>query len=132
MRVLVFIAWLMSVSTATAQQLGAYYAEIGNEDRFNSSGAPLRNLGAILQQDRANFHRFGIRHGGDDSDPFFGNPQIRAAIPKLYARGRRDELIEKIILEGNPLGIVVFVCGIGGAISHLSVDFADGDGYRGC
>lgn len=114
------------------QELGAYFAEIGPEDMVNSSGEPLRDFGAILQQDRANVHRFGVRHGGDEVDPFFVGRDARATIPGLYAGGPRDELIERIVLEGSPLGVRVFVCGHDGRPSHLVVDFADGDFYRRC
>lgn len=114
------------------QQIGAYYAQIGREDMFNSSGVRLGDLGAILQQDRANYHRFGIRHAGDDSDRVFADPATRAQIPALYARGPREPLIERIVLQGNTLGILVVVCGRGGRPDYLVINFADGDSYRGC
>lgn len=117
---------------AAQQQLGAYYAQIGREDMFNSSGVRLGDLGAILQQDRANYHRFGIRHAGDDSDPFFADRAARSQIPQLYARGPREALIERIVMQGNTLGILVVVCGRGGRPDYLVINFADGDGYKGC
>ena len=33
---------------------------------------------AILQQDRANFHRFSKRDPDDETDPFFNTPERRA------------------------------------------------------
>lgn len=122
----------MAAPTTAQEQITAYFAEIGREDMRNSSGAPLGDFGAILQQDRANWHRFGIRHDGDHGDPLFGNLEMRAQIPALYARGPRDTLIERIVLRGDPLGIMVVVCGRGGRPDYLVLSFADGDGHRGC
>ena len=65
----------------------SYTAEITPQDRVNSRGSALRDVGAILAQDRANFHRFGIRHPGDSPDSTFDNRQARANMPQLVARG---------------------------------------------
>jgi hypothetical protein len=47
------------VPVARAQSLiGECYDLIGPADFYDSSGVPLDDFGAILQQDRANFHRF--------------------------------------------------------------------------
>ena len=118
---------------AHAQQIGAYHAEIGPEDRRNSRGVALGDPGAILQQDRANVHRFGIRHGGDDVDGFFGDRGLRSRIPQLLAAGPRDPLIERLLVsEDWNVGIVVFLCERSGRLAYLALDHADGDGHRGC
>jgi hypothetical protein len=127
-----FAAVVLAGPVAAQHQLGAYYAEIGREDMFNSSGVRLGDLGAILQQDRANYHRFGIRHFGDDPDPFFADRAARSQIPALYAKGPGEDLIERIVLQGNTLGILVVVCGRGARPDYLVINFADGDSYRGC
>lgn len=122
-----------AASMAAAQtQLAAYYAEIGPEDMRNSRGVRLRDTGAILQQDRANFHRFGIRHSGDESDPFFGNRGMRAQIPTLYVRGPRDGYTDSMASWDFAFGLLVVVCGSGGTPQYLVVNPADGDGYNGC
>lgn len=124
---------IFSGGAAAAQAIvDAYYAELSRQDMFNSSGMRLGDLGAILQQDRANVHRFGRRDAGDEMDPYFDNRDLRAQIPGLYARGDTDPLIERIVLGGSPLSVLVLLCGQRSVPQYLVVDFADGDGNRGC
>lgn len=59
-----------------------YNAEISRQDIRNSSGTRLTSLGTILQQDRANVHRFGRADNGDGHDDFFGSAENRALIPR--------------------------------------------------
>lgn len=119
--------------TAQAQQIiDSYYAVIGPQDRYNSSGALLGSMGAILQQDRANLHRFGRGDIDDDYDRYFSDAGVRSQIPALYAAGRQDQIIEQTVLRGPGLRIVVFLCGNNGVISYLTVDYANGDGHRAC
>jgi hypothetical protein len=112
---------------AAAQQIGVYYATISDTDRRNSRGAALSDPGAILQQDRANYHRFGRADIDDEGDPFFGDPDLRARIPALYAAGSNDAVIDNAIrLQGSSY-LLIFVCGRGGRPTHLNVYFSDGD-----
>ena len=119
-----------------AQNLVAsYYTEIGYEDFFNSRGAPLTDVGAVIQQDRANFHRFGIRHAGDEGDPYFGNKSWRAAIPDLVRAGRVDTYLRNLLgrgWQGYSSNWLIQLCGSGGQITHIIIDPADGDGYSDC
>ncbi|GGL76571.1 hypothetical protein [Wenxinia marina] len=94
-------------------QLAYYVAWIGPEDMRNSSGVRLTSLGAVLQQDRANVHRFNIRHPQDEYDPVFGNQSVRAMIPQLYQNGGRAPGLEAAVASGQPFGVSVFVCGYG-------------------
>ncbi|SMY08192.1 hypothetical protein [Flavimaricola marinus] len=135
MRILALAAAIAIAVPATSQAqsvIEAYYAEISQRDMFNSSGTRLTDLGAILQQDRANVHRFGKRDPSDEIDPFFGDRSLRAQIPQLYARGDTDPLIARIITGGSPLQVLVLLCGGRAQPEYLVVDFADGDGNRGC
>jgi len=115
--------------------LGSYYAAFGPQDYWNSSGKPLTDFVAVLQQDRANFHRFNNRDRYDDDDPFFSNREMRAAIPALFAAGGNDGWAGPVsppawdILDAD---VIVFICGAGGRVTHLIVDNANGDGYSGC
>ena len=55
-----------------AQQLvESYQALLSERDHFNSDGQRLTTAAAIIRQDRANFHRFGLRDAGDENDDFF-------------------------------------------------------------
>ena len=65
-----------SVCTAYAQQAGDYLLEdyiayIGPNDLFNSAGTRLTTPWAVIRQDRANVHRFGVVDHLDQSDSFF-------------------------------------------------------------
>ncbi|SFH48821.1 hypothetical protein SAMN04488020_11720 [Palleronia marisminoris] len=120
---------------ASAQVMDSYYATIAEADRHNSSGARLSSPGAVLQQDRANFHRFGTRQAGDQSDMFFANRELRAQIPALYARGQRDDWTDGVLSGAFGPGeayLLVFVCGPRSQPTHINVEPADGDSERGC
>lgn len=134
MRLSISAALLVLSGTAVSAQsvIESYFAEISQRDMFNSSGVRLTDLGAILQQDRANYHRFGLRDSGDQGDPFFSNLDLRAQIPQLYDRGNTDPLIARIIAEGNSLSVLVLICGGRAQPEYIVVDFADGDGHRDC
>jgi hypothetical protein len=87
---------------ARAQALiGEYYALIGPADFYNSSGARLGDFGAILQQDRANYHRFGRRDDLDGWDPIFGDPAQRARIPQIWQIAPGSEYIPRGALSGQ-------------------------------
>ena len=76
---------------AQAQQLiGSYVALLSERDHFNSNGVRLASAAAIIRQDRANFHRFGIRDPEDQDDPFFGDEGNRAALEQMLERGHAD------------------------------------------
>jgi hypothetical protein len=123
------------IQGSEAQVMDSYYATISEADRRNSSGARLSDPGAVLQQDRANFHRFGIRQPGDQGDMFFASRDLRARIPGLYARGRRDDWTDSALTGAFGPGdvyLVVFVCGPRSQPTHINVEPADGDGQFGC
>ena len=120
---------------ASAQVMDSYYATITEADRHNSSGARLSSPGAVLQQERANFHSFGIRQAGDEGDMFFADRELRAQIPDLYARGQRDDWTDGVLSGAFGPGevyLLVFVCGPGRQPTHINVEPADGDFRRGC
>lgn len=67
---------------------------------MNSSGAPLKNFCAIVQQDRANYHRFGIRNDGDQGDPIFANKAARARILDTCVVMSGSEYVPQFVLDG--------------------------------
>ncbi len=131
---IVAIAAAMSgaAPAVAGESLAVYFAELSARDMVSSGGARLGSFGAVLQQDRANFHRFGLRDAADEDDPFFADSAMRARIPELYARGTPFPPMEKVVLDGLPLEVIVFVCGTAGVPDYIAVDYADGDGHRGC
>jgi hypothetical protein len=62
--------------------LGAYNTTISGRDLFASDGVRLGGVGAILQQDRANYHRYNRRDRGDGYDDMFLSAESRALIPR--------------------------------------------------
>jgi hypothetical protein len=62
--------------------LGAYNTTISQRDLFASDGLRLSGVGAILQQDRANYHRFRLRDRGDGYESMFLSAESRGVIPR--------------------------------------------------
>ncbi len=117
------------------ERVAAYYTEFGYEDFFNSRGTALLDVGAVVQQDRANFHRFGIRHNNDESDPYFADRATRATIPDLVRAGPVDAYLQGVLgqgWQGWSFNALVQVCGNGTWLTRIIIDPADGDGYSSC
>ncbi len=109
---------------AAAQQLiGAYTAFIGTDDLYNSSGARLTQPWQVLRQDRANYHRFGIRHAGDEWDPFFGSIDNRAAMERMIMNGSMDPIARQNLLQGGAT-VFVRIYGAGGVGRYVDVTVA--------
>ena len=109
--------------TAQAQQvLAEYFTILSGPDFTNSSGARLGSFGAVLQQDRANFHRFRIRDPQDQSDPYFSNKALRAGISEMYRRGPgAQQYIVDAVLSGRSKYVLVRIIGSGEVPSYLEV-----------
>jgi hypothetical protein len=89
---------------AQAQQLiGSYVALLSEADHFNSSRQRLTSAAAIIRQDRANFHRFGIKDPEDEDDAFFADEGNRAALEQMLERGRADPGVISRIVNGTVL-----------------------------
>nr|WP_325251545.1 hypothetical protein [Amylibacter sp.] len=113
-------------------ELAYYLAYIGPEDMRSSRGTPVTTLGGVLQQDRANFHRFGIRHAQDESDPIFANRDWRARIPDMVnAGGNTRGSLNRMAQRGQPFMVNVFVCGYGATPSVIYLAGA-GEDHSGC
>src|SRR3954453_6561048 len=97
---------LASASSGKAQQqqpMESYVAFLSERDHFNSSGERLRSAAAIIRQDRANFHRFGIRDPADQSDIFFADVNNRADLEALIERGTSEPGAINRIVNGTPI-----------------------------
>ncbi|NDR56424.1 hypothetical protein [Aliiruegeria sabulilitoris] len=113
---------LAFAAPAAAQQLlGGYYAMIGYEDMRNSKGAPLRDFCAIIQQDRANVHKFGIVHEYDEYDAWFTTLANRKKISADCRVGAGSEYIPSAILRGERRYVRVQVYGWGGTPQFVIV-----------
>ena len=107
-RMLVFAIALgaaaLAVTPGRAQELiESYVAFLSEQDHFNSNGQRLTSAAAIIRQDRANFHRFGIRDAEDQDDPFFGDEANRAALEQMLERGHADPGVVVRIVNGVAL-----------------------------
>ena len=86
--------------------LERFTARLGERDHFNSRGVRLRSVAAIIRQDRANFHRFGVRDPEDEPDSFFASKRNRAALEDMIAHGTMEPAAARAILDGTPLILV--------------------------
>jgi hypothetical protein len=71
-----------AASACQTRFVGAYNAVISRQDAFASDGLRLNNVAAILQQDRANVHRYNRGDRGDVVDTMFRSAESRALIPR--------------------------------------------------
>jgi len=118
---LTVVALAMAPVAASAQNLiGSYVAYIGWEDLHNSNGQRLGDYWQIIRQDRANFHRFGIRHQGDEWDPFFANANNRATLERLVRNSGIDSHSRRMIVQGN-VPVFVEIFGRGNQITAVRV-----------
>lgn len=93
---------LSATSTfAQGPLLESYTAFLGPDDHFNSRGARLTEPWQIVRQDRANFHRFGIRDAGDQGDTFFASAGNRARMERMIMNGRINPAAAARIINGN-------------------------------
>jgi len=83
--------------------LQTYRAKLSEKDHFNSSGQRLKTAGAILRQDRANFHVFNIKDVEDESDEIFKDKEARANIESSIKSAIISKITEKAILNGIPV-----------------------------
>ncbi|WP_223274694.1 hypothetical protein [Tateyamaria sp. syn59] len=109
------IALTLNFGPAQAQQLIAeYYTLLTGADLRNSRGVPIGDFCGIVQQDRANHHRFGIRHDGDQWDPIFADRAARAQIASTCQLAAGSEYIPSMIAQYGTRYVWVRVYGSGG------------------
>lgn len=116
-----FLALTFPFAAQAQQLIGSYYTTLGPNDLYNSSGTRLTDFGAILQQDRANVHRFGIFDQGDQSDPIFGSLNQRALIPNIWRFGPGGQSVPSSLAAGYPQYIYVEIYGFGTTPQYIVV-----------
>jgi hypothetical protein len=88
--------------TSQAQQpIGSYVALLSEADHFSFAGQRLTSAAAIIRQDRANYHRYGIRDPEDGDDTFFRDADNRDALEQMLERGRADPDVIARIVNGT-------------------------------
>ena len=104
-RALLVCSSVLSISTATFAQsdpVESYCATLGEDDHFASDGYRLDNAAAIIRQDRANFHKFGVRDPSDENDSIFRSVANRARLEAMLRNGSIDRAAERAIVRGTP------------------------------
>ena len=97
---LAFTALFASAMPVSAAELiESYNAFLGRADHYNSFGARLTSAAAIIRQDRANFHKFGIQDPGDESDNYFDNVNNRAILERMLNDGNSDPAVLREIVN---------------------------------
>jgi hypothetical protein len=97
-------AMLLTGSPAAAQEpKESYVARLSARDHHNAQGTRLRSAAAILRQDRANYHRYGVRDAEDQGDGFFAVARNRDNFVQLLQRARLSARVENAIVNGTPL-----------------------------
>jgi hypothetical protein len=120
--VITLCATIFAAYPSKAQQLlERYQALLSDRDHFNSSGQRLTSAAAIIRQDRANYHRFGLRDAEDENDRFFANATNRAALEKLLERGRAEPGVISAIVNGTPIITVEVWRGNAGPFVNVTV-----------
>lgn len=106
-RRMLLLAAAMAAFAAPAmadEYLGSYVARISDSDHYNSNGQYLDSVAQMVRQDRANFHKYGIRDPDDDSDPWFRTNGQRARLQSMLERGGAfGPGARSAILNGEPL-----------------------------
>lgn len=102
--------------------IAEYLAWLDARDTVTSRGVKLKSFGAVLAQDRANFHRFGIRQDLDTDDPVFGSRDMREKLPDFYKAGRPVEAyIRRDVMSGRGHYVYVRILGINGRVTRVDV-----------
>jgi hypothetical protein len=101
---LVSVALLAFGAPAFAQgdPVESYCATLGEADHYASDGYPLDNAAAIIRQDRANYHEFGIQDRGDENDSIFDVKSNRARLEAMLRNGTIDRAASRAIVRGTP------------------------------
>lgn len=111
-------------STRDNGLIESYVAYIGDDDLYNSQGVRLTEPWQIIRQDRANFHRFGLRDPGDENDSFFASSRNRAIMERMLANGRISRQAARDLVRGGAL-VLVEIYGSGSIGRYVVVTTAN-------
>ncbi len=92
------LAWLASPALADT----SYCARLGENDHYSSKGQRLTSVGAVVQQDRANYHRFGRPDPEDQGDPVFSNKANRDVLNGRVDDNALSPAERREIVDGTP------------------------------
>ena len=81
--------------------LSSYSTMLGRNDRISSDNKELKDVPAIIRQDRANFHRFNKRDDDDLQDLLFDSVDERLEIRRMLEAGAVQKDLSDIILKSD-------------------------------
>lgn len=111
-------------AAASQEVMVEYFTMLTPGDTYNSRGAPLGDVCAIVAQDRANVHKFG-NPDQDTPDGFFTTPARRAMIAGRCDYDAGHHTVARI--RSQIIGFVrVVVYGSGGVVSRVQIMEAAG------
>lgn len=117
------IALGLSTGIARADRLvEEYNAYIGDEDLYNSSGEALTEPWQVIRQDRANYHRYGVRQPGDEGDSFFASAKNREKAERMLEYGTIENRAARALLRGGSVINVQIFRGADGDYINVAVD----------
>lgn len=90
-----------------------YRTVIGERDLKNSSGQNLTTLGAIVRQDRANYHKFHRRDAGDGDDAALSDDKRRIELEAAVNRAHPDYDVDPFFWDaefGTVLSVTFWQC----------------------
>ncbi len=84
-----------------SQLLDEYSAYISRSDTRASNGVRLNAAWQVIRQDRANYHRYGLRDRGDQGDTFFDSIENRAIMEQMVQDGVMSPSAARAIVAGD-------------------------------
>lgn len=110
------------LSAQSEREIGYYNTWITAQDMRNSQGAPLTDFCAMIQQDRANMHRFGRQDRFDGFDHFFANADNRSRIPTMCeVRPELRDYIRRSVAARESMYMHVTIYGYGDRVTRIYV-----------
>lgn len=101
--VLIGLTAFLTAASRAQELVESYVAFLSETDHFNSNGQRLTSAAAIIRQDRANFHRFGIRDRQDEKDSFFADAGNRESLEHMLENGQAAPGVISRIVNGTVL-----------------------------
>ncbi len=112
----------LALPAAAQQEIGSYNTWISPQDARNSDGKALTSVCAMVQQDRANYHRFDRPDRYDGHDLFFGSVEARAVISSnCGVREGLSDYILRSVARGEAAYIHVTIFGQGNRVTGVGI-----------
>ncbi|MGP6085393.1 hypothetical protein [Antarctobacter jejuensis] len=118
------ITLALSAPVVSAQEMlvAEYLMQADTHDMYNSNGVRLNSFCQIVQQDRANFHRFGKPGPMDQYDSVFHDANNRMRIPQTCVVVGQGQRGVNNVMSGQPDVFSVKVYVQGGVISTVLIE----------